>query len=93
MVPKWCPAFKNNLYSRSGSKINILALLKVPQIYLLSPAECGRTEHHARAKQKENFIKCHAERLLCQKPGSNPDFQVTLLLDLRCSQCYHSLPC
>lgn len=92
MVHKWCPAFKN-LCSRSGSKINILAPLKLPQIYIQSPAECGRAEHHARARQKENFTKCHAWRLLCQKPGSYPDFQMTFLLALRCSQCYCSPPC
>lgn len=92
MVHKWCPALKN-LCSRSGSKINILVLLKLPQIYNPSPAECGRAEHHARARQKKNFTKCHAWRLLCQKPGSYPDFQMTLLLALRWSQCYCSPPC
>lgn len=87
VVHKWCPAFKN-LHSRSGSKINIVALLKVTQIYPLSPAE-----HCGRARQKKNFTKCHAGRLLCQKPGSNPDFHMTLLLAQRCSWCYHSTPC
>lgn len=35
-------------------------------------------------------MKCHAGRLLCQKPGYNPDFQVTLLLALQCGIRYYS---